>query len=295
MARPVRSLHAIFDNEAALGYLLLTPALVVLAIFLAYPLAFGLWLALTSASIGEPGRYIGFDNFSYLLGDAVFRQTILNTFEYTFVTVVFKLVLGLAMAAALNVPSRLSRFARAALLLPWIVPTALSTLAWLWMFDSTFSPFNWILRQFGGTNVVWLGQGPLPMLSLMVVNIWRGTPFFGVLVLAAMQTVPKDLYDAASVDGAGAWRRWLHVTLPTIRPVVLIVLLLSIITTFSDFQIIWILTRGGPINSTQVLATYAFQTGIQGTFIGLGAAMSVIMFPLLCCAVGVVLWLVQKD
>jgi multiple sugar transport system permease protein len=296
--RPRPTLTAgILDREAPLGYILLLPALVILGIFLAYPFAFGIWLALSDSTIGNTGNFIGLANFQYLFAhDPIFLRTVTNTFEYTFVTVVIKFGLGLAMAAVLNVNFRFNRFARAAMLLPWIIPTVLSTLAWLWMFDSTFSVFNWTLKQVGIKGPIWLGQGSWAMASLMLVNIWRGTPFFGISLLAAMQTVPQDLYEAAAVDGATSFRRWLHVTVPMIRPVILIVTLLSIILTFADFQIIWILTKGGPVNSTHVFATYAFQTGVQGAGdIGIGAAISLVMFPFLCLVIAVVLWLLRRE
>jgi multiple sugar transport system permease protein len=199
------------------------------------------------------------------------------------------------MAAVLNVVYRGNQFVRAAMLLPYIVPTVLSTLAWQWMFDPTYSVFNWTLKLIGVHGPSWLSTGHWPMISLMLVNIWRGTPFFGVLLLAAMQTVPQDLYEAAAVDGATAFKRWLHVTIPTIQPVILITTLLSIILTFADFQIIWVLTHGGPVNETHVLSTYAFQTGIEGTDIGTGAAISLVLFPLLCITVAAILWLLRRE
>jgi len=286
----------VFDRERPLGYILLVPALVVLTIFLAYPVVFGIWLSMSDTTIGGgTGNFIGLENFQYLITkDAIFRRTIGNTFEYTFVTVIFKFGLGLLMAAVLNVSFRGNRFIRSAMLLPYIVPTVLSTLAWSWMFDSTFSVFNWTLRIFHIVGPNWLSTWHWPMISLMLVNVWRGTPFFGILLLAAMQTVPQDLYEAAAVDGASPFQRWLHVTIPIIQPVILITTLLSIILTFSDFQIIWLLTHGGPANATQVLSTYAFQVGIQGTDIGVGAAISLVLFPMLCVTVGLVLWLLRK-
>ena len=292
-----RLTEGLLNRERPLGYLLLTPALVVLAIFLAYPFAFGIWLSLTDASIGsDQYNFIGLQQYQYLFTkDPIFRRTLLNTFEYTFVTVIFKFILGLLMAAVLNVVYRLNQFVRAAMLLPYIVPTVLSTLAWQWMFDPTYSVFNWTLALAGIHGPNWLSTGHWPMISLMLVNVWRGTPFFGVLLLAAMQTVPQDLYEAAAVDGASAFQRWLHITVPTIQPVILITTLLSIILTFADFQIIWILTHGGPVNETHVLSTYAFQTGIQGTELGTGAAISLVLFPLLCITVAAVLWLLQKE
>lgn len=285
------------DREGVLGYVLLTPALVLLLIFLAYPFVYGIWLALSDSEIGAGGQFIGFANFVYLFtSDPIYLQALRNTFEYTFVTVVFKFFLGLMMAAVLSVGFRFSRVVRAAMLLPYIVPTVLSTLAWLWMYDSTYSVINWLLLHVLGIHgPVWLSTSPWPMISLMIVNIWRGIPFFGVLLLAAMQSVPRDLHEAGHVDGANAFQRWLFITIPTIRPVILITTLLTIITTFSDFQVIWILTRGGPVNQTQVLGTYAFQTGIEGTSIGLGASIALTMFPLLIILTGVVLWLLRRD
>ncbi len=286
----------VLDRERSLGYILLVPALVILGIFLAYPFAFGLWLSLTDATIGGDAHFVGLAQFRFLPKDPIFVRTLANTFVYTFVTVIIKFGLGLVMAAVLNVNYRFNQFVRSAMLLPYIVPTVLSTLAWLWMFDPTYSVFNWsLLHWFGVRGPYWLGQGNWAMVSLMLVNIWRGTPFFGVLLLAAMQTVPQDLYEAAAVDGATAFRRWLYVTIPTIRPVIMITTLLSIILTFADFQIIYVLTRGGPVNSTHVLSTYAFQVGIQGTEIGTGAAISLVMFPILCVTVAVVLWLLRRD
>jgi multiple sugar transport system permease protein len=300
--RPVgvtrRAARRLGSRESLLGYALLTPALVMLLTFLAFPFIYGIWLALTDTAIGSgTGEFVGLDNFVYLFRtDPIFLNALGNTFEYTIVTVLFKFGLGLLMAAALNSVVRFKRFLRAAMLLPFIIPTVLSTLAWLWMFDSTYSVFNWVLlHAFGITGPIWLSQSPWPMISLMVVNIWRGMPFFGVLILAAMQTVPQELYEAARVDGANAIQRWLYVTIPSIRPVILITTLLETISTFSDFQVIWVLTRGGPANATQVLGTYAFQTGISGTDIGLGSAISLTMFPLLVVVTGVVLWLIRRD
>jgi multiple sugar transport system permease protein len=295
--KPTRefALARLLNREAPLGYALLLPALAILAVFVAYPFAFGLWLALTDSTIGRLGHFIGLANFAYILRDPIFTQALGNTMAYTFVTVFFKLTLGLALAAVLHIEFRFNRFTRAAMLLPWIIPTVLSTLAWLWMFDSTFSVFNRMLAWIHVTGPSWLGQFPWPMISLMTVNIWRGTPFFGVSLLAAMQMVPAELYEAAVVDGAGPWRRWLYVTVPTIRPVILITTLLSIIMTFADFQVIWILTKGGPVNQTQVLSTYAYVVGIQGTDIGIGAAISLFMFPVLCVSIGIILWLLHRD
>lgn len=287
------------DQEKVLGYVLLGPALVLLVIFVAYPFAYGLYISLTDARIGTPGTFIGLDNFSYLLSDPIFIQTVGNSFLYTIVTTIIKLVAGIIMALLLNRAFPFKRFVRAAVLLPWIVPTVLSTLAWLWMFDSTYSVINWLLNNYlnfqGPTWLadrltVKLGDATLlkttwPLISIMIVNIWRGTPFYGISFLAGMQTIPEELYEAAIVDGANAWQRFWRITLPLLRHVISIVLLLSIILTLADFQIVYVLTRGGPANSTHLFATYAFQVAVPSTELGQGAAISMYMFPALAVVV----------
>ena len=287
------------NQERTLGYVLLAPALVLLLVFVAYPFAFGVYIAHTDARIGSPGEFVAFANFIALASDAIFRQTVFNSFLYTIVTTVFKLVLGMAMALLLNQAFPFKRFVRAAVLLPWIVPTVLSTLAWLWMFDSTYSVINWILKTY--LNIqgpVWLSDrldlklGDIsvlkttwPMISIILINIWRGIPFYGVSLLAGMQSIPQELYEAAIVDGANAWHRFWRITLPLLRHVITIVLLLSTILTLADFQIVYVLTRGGPTNSTHLFSTYAFQLAVPSTELGMGAAVSMYMFPILAAIV----------
>ncbi len=287
------------DQERVLGYVLLGPALILLIIFVAYPFAYGLYISLTDARIGRAGEFIGLDNFAQLLSDPIFRQMVGNSFLYTLVTTIFKLVFGMVMALLLNRAFPLKRLVRAAVLLPWIVPTVLSTLAWLWMFDSTYSVINWLLNNyFNIQGPTWLADrldmkfGDMsllkttwPLISIMIVNIWRGTPFYGISLLAGMQTIPEELYEAAIVDGASAWHRFWRITLPLLRHVISIVLLLSIILTLADFQIVYVLTRGGPANSTHLFATYAFQVAVPSTDLGMGAAISMYMFPALAIVV----------
>lgn len=284
----------LLEREDVLGYLFVLPAAILILTFVAYPFVFGLWLSMTDARIGVPGQFIGLANFIDLAGDTIFHQTVRNTFEYTFVTVIFKFSFGMGIALLLNQKFQLQRFVRAAVLLPWIVPTVLSTIAWLWMYDSTFSVFNWVLARFGIQGPMWLGQGRWPMWSLMIVNIWRGMPFFGISFLAGMQTIPEEYYEAAQIDGASAVRRFWHITLPLLRPVILVVLLLSTILTFADFQIIWVLTRGGPANTTHVFATLAYQIGLASAQIGLGASISIFMFPVLSIIVFLTIWSLRR-
>ncbi len=297
------TLRARFDEwieqERVLGYVLLGPALILLLIFVGYPFLFGAYISLTNAGIGRAGQFIGLQNFTDLLDDPIFRQTVANSFLYTIVTTIVKLALGMVMALLLNQTFPLKRFVRAAVLLPWIVPTVLSTLAWLWMFDSTYSVINWLLQNyFHFQGPIWLSDrlnlklGDIslvkttwPMISIMIVNIWRGTPFYGISLLAGMQTIPHELYEAAIVDGANSWHRFWRITLPLLRHVISIVLLLSIILTLADFQIVYVLTRGGPANSTHLFATYAFQVAVPSTELGLGAAVSMYMFPILAVVV----------
>ena len=288
----------IFEREAPLGYLLLAPTLVVLGIFLLYPFLFGIYLSLSDSELGNLGKYIGLGNFQFAFTtDTVFRTAVANTFVYTGVTTVFKLGLGLVMALLLNQVFPFQRFARAALLLPYIIPTVLSYEAWRWMFDPTFSVVNWLLVHthlvaYPGPN--WLGVPANAMTALIIVNIWRGTPFYGIAFLAGLQTVPLDLYEAARVDGATRWQQFLHITLPMLRPVLLVVLLLSTILTFADFQGPFVLTNGAPYNSTQLLSIWSYQWGIPGGAIGLGAAISLVLFPLLTIVVAVVLFLLRR-
>lgn len=259
------------------------PGVLLLTVFMAYPFFLGLWLSVTDSTIGHAGRFIAFRNFTGLLGDSIFRQTARNTFIYALVTVPFKLALGLGLALVLNAAIPFRNAVRAAVLMPFIVPTALSSLGWLMIFDPIFSPVSWLLRHWGliARNINFLGSPVLAIVSVMIANIWRGTPFFGVTILAGLQAVPAELHDAAAIDGAGAWHRFVHVTLPVITGVMLISTLFSIIMTFADFQLIYILTKGGPANETHIFGTYAYQIGLSATEIGQGAAIALYMFPIL--------------
>lgn len=259
------------------------PGVLLLTVFMAYPFFLGLWLSVTDSTIGHAGRFIAFRNFTGLLGDSIFRQTARNTFIYALVTVPFKLALGLGLALVLNAAIPFRNAVRAAVLMPFIVPTALSSLGWLMIFDPIFSPVSWLLRHWGliARNINFLGGPVLAIVSVMIANIWRGTPFFGVTILAGLQAVPAELHDAAAIDGAGAWHRFVHVTLPVITGVMLISTLFSIIMTFADFQLIYILTKGGPANETHIFGTYAYQIGLSATEIGQGAAIALYMFPIL--------------
>jgi len=280
--RPSRG-RSLLEREGILAYLFMVPGGLVLLLFMAYPFGLGIYLSLTDKMVGFADfSFIGLANYRYLLSDSIFRQTVENTFVYSFFTVPFKLLLGLGLALVLNQQFRFSRVVRAGLLLPWIVPTAISSLAWLMLFDSVLSPISWELKDWGliHSNVNFLGSHVNAMASLCTANVWRGIPFFAVSILAGLQAVPHELNEAAALDGAGPFQRFLAVTLPTIRNIVLISTLFSIIWTFSDFHLIYVLTKGGPANSTHVFGTYAYDT-MRFSDLGQAAAIALYMFPIL--------------
>ena len=291
------SLKGLLERQASLGIILMLPGALLLIVFMAYPFFLGIWLALTDSMIGSIGQYVGLRNFSDLITDSVFLQTTRNTFIYALVTVPFKAVLGLGMALVLNNRMRCSNPIRAAVMMPWIVPTALSSLGWFMIFDPVFSPISWLLRHLGliKQNINFLGGPNLAISSICLANIWRGIPFFGITILAGLQAVPQELHEAAAIDGAGLWHRFRHVTIPAIKGVVLIAAMLSIIWTFADFQLIYVLTKGGPANTTHIFGTYAYQIGLSATEIGMGAAISLYMFPILAFFAILLLFYLRRE
>jgi multiple sugar transport system permease protein len=279
----------VLENERLLAFVLLAPTVILLGLFIAYPFVMGVWLALTSTSVGNIGEFVGLKNFIKAWNDSIFRTAFWNTSFYTFWATIFKLSLGMWLALLLNRSFRGKRIVRASMLLPFIVPTVLSTFAWRWMFDPTFSVLNWLLYQTGfiTTKLPFLSDGTYGMWCAIVVNTWRGMPFFAITLLAGLQTISTDLQEAASLDGANGWQRFWHVTWPLLKPVTLVVVVFSVIQTFSDFQLIYVLTGGGPANATHLLATYAYQIGVATGLLGEGAAISLFMLPVLF----IVVWL----
>lgn len=271
------------EDERWLALVLLMPTAVLLGLFIAYPFFEGVMLSLSSARVGEAGQFVGFKNFFKLANDSIFWTAVWNTFWYTGVTTVFKLGLGLWLAMLLNRHFRGKAIVRAFILLPFIIPTVLSTFAWKWMFDPTFSVINWTLFKFGliQARINWLGDADLAMTSIMVVNIWRGIPFFAISLLAGLQTISPELNEAAAIDGARPWNRFWYVTWPLLLPVTMVVMLFSVIQTFADFQLVYVMTGGGPANATHLFATYAYQIGIVSGLLSEGAAVSLAMFPFL--------------
>jgi multiple sugar transport system permease protein len=275
------TLRGVLEREGVFSWLMLTPGVLFLLAFVAYPFFYGIFLSLEDRRVASPGVFVGLANFVTLAHDRVFWQVTSNTFIYTGVTTVLKLVGGLAMALVINQQFRGKNFARAFLLLPFIVPTILSVVAWMWILDPTFSVINWTLVNTGviKQGFSWLGNATLAMVSIIAVNTWRGLPFYGITLLAGLQTISPDLYEAAAIDGASVRQRFLYVTLPIIKPVLIIVTMFSVIFTFSDFQIVYALTHGGPANATQVFVTYAFDLGMSAGQLGMGAAAALAMLP----------------
>ncbi len=283
-------------REWLLASILLTPALLMLALFVAYPFVRGIWLGLLDSVVGREGDFVGLRNYVKLWNDDIFRRAATNTFIYTGCATLLKLTLGMIVALMLNNLIGFKRILRASMLLPWIVPTVLSTLAWKWMFDPTFSIVNWILYHLGfiQVRVDWLGGPVAAMVSVILVNVWRGTPFFAITLLAGLQTISPDVYEAAAIDGTNAWQRFWRVTWPLLMPVTTVVMLFSVIQTFADFQLVYILTGGGPANSTHLFATYAYQIGVATGKLGEGAAASLAMFPFLFLVVIFQLWYIRR-
>jgi multiple sugar transport system permease protein len=291
-----RPITHLLEDERRLAFVLLLPTMVLLGLFIAYPFVKGVLLSVTDAKVGVPGRFVGMQNFAQLLNDSIFRVAVWNTVVYTAVTTVFKLALGLWLALLLNRNFKGKGLTRAFILLPFIIPTVLSTFAWKWMFDPTFSVINWTLFRVGliSSRINWLGDPHLALISVIIVNIWRGVPFYAISLLAGLQTINPELQDAAAIDGARPWQRFWHVTWPLLLPVTMVVVLFSIIQTFADFQLVYVLTGGGPANATQLFATYAYQIGVGTGLLSEGAAISLAMFPVLLVVVIVQLLYIRR-
>jgi len=289
-------LSRLLEDERGLAVALLLPTVVLLGLFIAYPFVEGVLLSVSDARVGEPGHFVGLLNFVALFHDSIFRVAVWNTFIYTAVATVFKLALGLWLALLLNRNFRGKAFTRAFILLPFIIPTVLSTFAWKWMFDPTFSVINWTLFQLGliQGRINWLSDPALALISVIIVNVWRGVPFFAISLLAGLQTINPELHEAAAIDGARPWHQFWHVTWPLLLPVTMVVVLFSVIQTFADFQLVYVLTGGGPANATQLFATYAYQIGVGTGLLGEGAAVSLAMFPFLLIIVVVQLLYIRR-
>jgi len=281
------ALSRALDNRHLLGALFMVPAAVLLLLFLTYPLGLGTWLGFTDAKIGRPGEWVGLENFVFLWGDDVTRLALFNTLFYTTVASVIKFALGLWLALLLNKHLPIKAFFRAIVLLPFIIPTALSAIAFWWIYDAQFSIVSWTLMKAGIIDqyINFLGDPWLARFSTIAANIWRGVPFVAICLLAGLQTISPSYYEAASLDGASDWQQFRYVTLPLLTPIIAVVMTFSVLFTFTDFQLIYVLTRGGPLNATHLMATLSFQRAIPGGSLGEGAAIATAMVPFLLAAI----------
>jgi multiple sugar transport system permease protein len=295
-APPRGPLTRLLEDERWLALVLLLPTVVLLGLFIAYPFVEGVVLSVTDAKVGIAGKFVGLANFDKLWNDSIFRVAVRNTFVYTIVTTILKLALGLWLAMLLNRHFKGKALTRAFILLPFIIPTVLSTFAWKWMFDPTFSVINWTLYRLAviHARINWLGDPDLAMISVIIVNVWRGVPFYAISLLAGLQTINPELQEAAAIDGARPWQRFWHVTWPLLLPVTMVVVLFSVIQTFADFQLVYVLTGGGPANATQLFATYAYQIGVGTGLLSEGAAISLAMFPVLLIVVIIQLLYIRR-
>ncbi|PDT08253.1 MULTISPECIES: sugar ABC transporter permease [unclassified Rhizobium] len=280
-------ISSLMQNNNVLGFLFMLPAAVFLVCFLTYPLGLGVWLGFTDTRIGRDGIFIGLENYQFLADDAVFWLSVFNTILYTVIASALKFALGLWLALLLNQHLPFKSFFRAIVLLPWVVPTVLSALAFWWIYDSQFSIVSWSLMKLGliDAPINFLGDPTNARISVIVANVWRGIPFVAISLLAGLQTIPASLQEAASLDGATSWQRFRYVTLPMLTPIIAVVMTFSVLFTFTDFQLIYVLTKGGPVNATHLMATLSFQRGIPGGQLGEGAAIAVAMVPFLLGAI----------
>ena len=280
-------MRRLLNDRHVLGLLFMLPAGVLLLLFLTYPLGLGTWLGFTDTKIGRAGHWVGLDNFQYLAGDSVAQLSLFNTLFYTAVASVIKFALGLWLALLLNRGLPFKSFFRAVVLLPFIVPTALSALAFWWMYDAQFSVISWALMKMGLIDhyIDFLGDPWNARFSTIAANIWRGVPFVAICLLAGLQTISPSLYEAAALDGATPWQRFRFVTLPLLTPIIAVVMTFSVLFTFTDFQLIYVITRGGPLNATHLMATLSFQRAISGGSLGEGAALATMMIPFLLGAI----------
>jgi multiple sugar transport system permease protein len=291
-SRPRSSMKKFAQKRSTIAFLLCLPLILLVAGFVVYPAFYAIYLSMLNKKMTA---FVGLGNFTFLLKRHTFQLVIYQSCLFAITAVVLKALLGFVIAHLMhNIPGKNQRIWRGLLLVPWVIPLALSTLTWWWMFDPSYSAFNWILNQFGIKDVPWLGVGWIAQICTIAVNVWFGTPFFMIMYLAALKSVPEQLYEAAAIDGANAVQKLVYVTLPMMRNIISITVLFSLIVTFADFDIVRILTAGGPQDQTHVFATYAFQVGIQSGDIPLGAGVSLFMFPLLAFAAFFVLRGVTK-
>jgi multiple sugar transport system permease protein len=269
-------------KRSTIAFLMALPLILLVLTLVIYPAFYALHLAMLNKSMQ---RFVGLSNFTFLFKRETFWLVVQQSCIFAITAVIFKALIGFIVAHFVhNIPSKGQRKWRGMLLVPWVIPPAMSSLAWLWLYDPSYSAFNWLLAKVGIGPVFWLGEANWARFSVILVNVWVGAPFFMIMYLAALKSVPEQLYEAANIDGANWWQRIWYVTLPMMRNIIAITALFSLIVTFANFDIVQVLTQGGPIDKTHVFATWSFRLGIQGNDIPLGAAVSLFMFPILAVA-----------
>jgi multiple sugar transport system permease protein len=275
------------NNRDWLGFWFMLPAMAFLILFLAYPLGLGVWLSFTDARLGRGGEFIGIENYEFLSEDPTFWLTVFNTILYTTVASTIKFAVGLYLALLLNERLPFKAILRAVVLIPFIVPTVLSAIAFWWLYDPQFSIISWSLTKLGliDQNINFLGDPWNARWSVIFANIWRGVPFVAITLLAGLQTVSPSLYEAATIDGATPWQNFRYITYPLLTPIIAVVMTFSVLFTFTDFQLIWVMTRGGPVNATHLMATFSYQRAIMSGYLGEGSAIATAMIPFLLAAI----------
>ena len=281
------SLHKLMQRKSTIAFLMASPLILLIGVLVAYPAGYAVYLSMLNKGMT---RFVGFGNYTFLFGRDTFWMVVYQSCLFAISAVLFKAIIGFVVAHFVhNIPAKGQRKWRGMLLVPWVIPPAMSTLAWLWLFDPSYSAFNWILNGLGFENVPWLGETGWARFSVILVNVWIGSPFFMIMYLAALKSVPDQLYEAASIDGATWWQRIWYVTLPMMRNIIAITALFSLIVTFANFDIVRVLTKGDPLNTTHVFATWAFRVGIESGDIPLGSAVSLFMVPILAVAAAFIL------
>lgn len=286
--KPPNSLKArwrkFFGPDSLLGYSLTIPLILFTLGMLIYPFTSALVLSFQDKLVGLPPKFIGLDNYKRLFtSDPIFILVVRNTLVYTAITIVLKLVLGMGMALTLNQNFRLRGLVRGVMLLPYVTPDLVVALTWRWVFDATFGILNYLLRTFGliEINIAWMSQTWTALGAVMIANIWRGFPFFGICLLAGMQAIPSDHYEAAEMDGANVFQRFRHITVPALKSVIMVATVLSTIWTFNDFTLLYVMTGGAPADTTHIFATYTYILSFKFNRIGYAMAVTVVMLPIL--------------
>ncbi len=281
LALPARraGMRQLLRRRSSIAFAMALPLILIIALLVLYPAGYAMYLATLNKSME---RFVGFANFTFLFKRETFWMVVKQSVIFAVSAVFFKALIGMFVAHMVhNVPAKGQRKWRGMLLIPWVIPPAMSTLAWLWLFDPSYSAFNWLLQRLGAEAIPWLGDPYWARFAVILVNVWVGAPFFMIMYLAALKSVPEQLYEAAAIDGANWWQKLWYVTLPMMRNIIAITVLFSLIVTFANFDIVRVLTNGGPVDQTQLFATWAFRIGIEGNDIPLGACVSLFMVPIL--------------